>query len=371
MQRVFIDDIDQGSIIARDITDNQGRVLIARGSVFKDRFFKRLADVGVTEIFVEENENSAFENIPANVQMEEVSEKLIHIDDVIYEKTRVQAQKQVKKVMVKLRTISHISIDKINKLNKIIDDIIEQLLSKKDIVMTLSKLRSIDDYSYEHSVNVSVLSLVVGIDLNLDKESLKDLGIGAILHDIGKVVIPENILKKPMRLTAEEFEEIKKHTEYGYEILKKTNVSEEAAQIALYHHEKYDGTGYPKKLKGNNIPLFSRIVSVADVYDAISNNRVYKTKSSPDRVFKQIAQLGNKHFDAEIMEKFVSHLDLYPTGTGIILNTNHKGVVIGQNKLLPQSPFIRLFKKERKDIKDLYVDIDLSTTKHLYIKDTF
>lgn len=361
MQKVFIDDLAMGAVIAKDIFDSEGRMLISKGTIVRDRFFRRLEEVGINEIFIEENDQESLQ-IKDNIQND------LHIDDIIYEKTRVQAQMQVKKIMVKFSTMSHINVDKIN---KIIENIIEQLLSKKDVVLTLSKLRSIDDYTYGHSVNVCVLSLIVGIDLNLEKDSLKNLGIGAILHDIGKVGISENILKKPSKLSNDEFEEIKKHTEYGYEILMKTNVSEEAAQIALHHHEKYDGTGYTRGLKGENIPLFSRIVAVADVYDAMSNDRVYKRKISPDKVFKEIARLGDKHFDSEIMAKFVGHLNLYPTGTGVILNTNHKGIVIGQNKLLPQSPLIRLFRKDKKDIKDLYVDIDLSLTKHIYIKETF
>ena len=275
---------------------------------------------------------------------------------------------QVKKIMVRYSAHSHINIDKIH---KIVESIIEQLLSRREIVLTLSQLRSIDDYTYEHSVNVSVLSLIVGIDMSLGKESLDNLGTGAMLHDIGKAVIPDSVLKKPSKLTGSEFGEIKKHTEYGYEILSKINLPEEAACIALHHHEKYDGSGYPMKLKGDEIPLFSRIVAIADVYDAISSDRVYKRKFSPDKVYRQIAQLGGTHFDPGIMEKFVSHLALYPNGSGVILNTNHKGIVISQNKLLPQSPVVRIFRKDRSDIRNLYADVDLSQTKFLYIKETF
>lgn len=361
MQKSLINAVSPGSVIAKDILDSEGRTLISKGTIFRERFINPLQEIGIDEISIEDNNQKSIEIV------EKIQESL-HIDDIIYEKTRVQAQMQVKRIMVKFGTMGQINVFKIN---AIVENIIEQLLSKKDIVLTLSKLRSIDDYTYEHSVNVCVVALIVGIDLNLDKESLENLGVGAILHDIGKVGISEDILKKPSRLSNDEFEEIKKHTKYGYEILMKTNVSEEAAQIALYHHEKFDGTGYTKGLKEKNIPLLSRIVSVADVYDAMSNERVYKHKMSPDKVYKEIIRLGGKHFDSEIMERFVRHLSLYPVGIGIVLNTNHKGVVIGQNKLLPESPIIRLFRKDKKDIKDLFVDVDLSLTKHIYIKETF
>ncbi len=370
MQKIIIDSVASGAIIAKDIVNADGRILLSKGTIYNASYYKRLSGAGINEIFIEAPGKVDFseDTDTSNIIDGSVLVSALQIDDVIFEKTRTQAQIQVKKAMVKFSTMSHINIEKIK---NIVDNIMEQLLSKKNIVLTLSQIRSVDDYTYEHSVNVCVLSLIVGIDLSLDKISLKKLGIGAILHDIGKVGIPENILKKPSKLTFNEFEEIKKHTKYGYEILRQTDVSEESALIALHHHEKFDGTGYSNKLKGDSIPLFARIVAIADVYDAISNNRVYRKRMSPDKVYKHIARLGHTHFDNEIMEKFVSHLSLYPNGTGVILNTNHKGVVIGQNKLLPQSPVIRLFKKERTDIKNRYVDIDLSITQHLYIKDTF
>ena len=394
MQRIDLNEISPGSTIAKDVFNSSGTMLVSKGTVVMDRFIKQLEDIGIRELYVEdtpdnyqecldEEEEESGDNmgdldgdIPAdsandiekNQKLAEEGKKKLPIDDVIYEKTRVQAHMQVKKIMIRYSAHSHINIDRIH---KIIENIIEQLLSRREIVLTLSQLRSIDDYTYEHSVNVSVLSLIVGIDLRLERSELENLGTGAMLHDIGKAVIPDNVLKKPSKLTNSEFNEIKKHTEYGYEILSSIELPEEVASIALHHHEKYDGSGYPNKLKGDEIPLFSRIVAVADVYDAISNDRVYKRKLSPDKVYRQIAQLGTSHFDPDIMEKFVSHLALYPNGSGVILNTNHRGIVIAQNKLLPQSPVIRIFRKDVSDLSNLYTDIDLSQTKFLFIKDTF
>lgn len=361
MQKICIDDISPGTIVAKDIYNSHGIMLVSKGTVIMDRFIHQLEDIGINEVYVEDDPG-------AESAMLEEEQRKLPIEDIIYEKTRVQAHMQVKKIMVRYSAHSHINIDKIN---NIVESIIEQLLSRKEILLTLSQLRSIDDYTYEHSVNVSVLSIIVGIDLSLGGESLGNLGTGAMLHDIGKAIISDSLLRKPSKLTSLEFDEIKKHTEYGYEILTSIDLPEEAASIALYHHEKYDGSGYPRKLKGDGIPLFSRIVAIADVYDAISNDRVYKRKLSPDKVYRQIAQLGGTHFDPDIMEKFVSHLTLYPTGSGVILNTNHKGIVVGQNKLLPQSPIVRIFRKDRSDLSKLYTDVDLSQTKFLFIKETF
>lgn len=361
MQKVLINKIMPGSTIARDVYSEDGILLVSKGVAFRDYFVTRFKDAGVREIFIEESGEMSRDTV-------DTIRRKLKIKDVINEKTRMQAQTQVKKTMFSFKAVGHFDISKIAGL---VDEIIQQLLDKKDIVFALSQMRSIDDYTYRHSVNVSVLSLIIGIDMELDKDSLRNLGLGAILHDIGKVVVPEDILKKPSKLTSEEYEEIKKHTEYGYEILRQTNVNEEAAQIALYHHEKYDGTGYVKGLKSSSIPLFSRIVTIADVYDAMSNDRVYQKRLPHDRIFREITHLGDKQFDSDIMERFAKHLSIYPTGTGVILNSEHRGIVLKQNKLYPESPVVRIFKEHRKDIRDLYVDIDLSTTKELYIKSTF
>ena len=361
MQKIAIGEIIPGSVVAKDIYTEEGVMLVPKGTVLKDGFARRLEEIGVDELFIERSEQD-------KIRILEQYQNTPHLDDVIYEKTREQAQKQIRKTMIKLTAMSSINVDNIA---DIIDDIIDQLLSKKDVIITLSRLRSIDNYTYEHSVNVCVTSVMIGIDLSLDKFSLKNLGLGAILHDVGKVAISEDILKKASKLTNDQFEIVKSHTEYGYRLLLNSNVSQEAAQIALYHHEKFDGTGYNGKLKGNDIPFLSRIVTVADAYDAMSNDRVYKKRMSPDKVYREIATLGGRHFDFHIAEKFLRRLDLYPVGTGVVLSNNLRAVVTSQNKLLPESPCVRVFEKERRSTKVKYIDIDLSKENNMFIIGTF
>lgn len=361
MQKHFIGGVIPGSIIAQDVFGSDGVLLIKKGSMFREQYIPRFIDAGVQEIFIEENGSMTPETIVT-------IRKSLNIQDVIHDKTRTHAQNQIKKTMMKFKSVSSVDIQKIS---QIVEDMIEQLLDKKDFVFALSQLRSVDDYTYQHSVNVGVLALIIGIDLSLDKEQLKQLGMGAILHDIGKIMIPEEIIKKPAKLTSEEFQVVKRHTEYGYDILVQTDIPEEAALIALHHHEKFDGTGYSRGLSNTKIPLFARIVAVADVYDAMSNDRVYQRRSAPDKVFREITHLGDKHFDTHIMETFAKHINIYPTGTGIILNSGHRGIVLYQNKLYPESPIVRVFLKKEQDIKRLYFDLDLSINTKWYIIETF
>ena len=174
---------------------------------------------------------------------------------------------------------------------------IDELMDVSDTMVNLQDLKSNDQYTFSHSVNVCVLSLITGISMKYGEEKLRELGIGAMLHDVGKTRIPSEILNKPGSLTAEEFDIIKKHTSYGYELLKKSKeLSTYASYIALTHHERYDGEGYPLGLRGEELHEFARIVSIADVYDAITSDRVYKKRSNINEAVEYFVELINEGF---------------------------------------------------------------------------
>lgn len=361
MQKRLLHRVSPGSIIAEDIYGDDGVLLLKKGSAYRSQYTSRFREAGVQEVFINED------GTMSRASVEEIRESL-NLSDIIHERTILHAQAQMKKMMVRFKSLGHSDI---NRIAKVVEEIIDQLFKQQDFVFSLSQLRSVDEYTYHHSVNVGVLSLIIGIELDIDKENLMKLGLGAILHDIGKVMIPDEILNKPSRLTPEEYAEVKKHTEYGYQIMKKAGMSEESAQIALHHHEKYDGSGYTYGLDRKKIPLFARIVAVADVYDAMSNDRVYQKRSTPDKVYREITHLGDKHFDKDIMECFAKHICIYPTGTGVILNSGHRGIVLEQNKLYPESPVVRVFTPETKHYKNLYFDVDLSFDTKYRIVDAY
>ena len=368
MQKTRIDNLAHGAIIAQDVHASDGRMLISRGAQYRGSFLSRLENAGIFEVFVEDKEESGRENIIHLPDPISQLQQEVHIDDIIYEKTRRQAEHQVMKTMVRLTSMRQANL---NKLFHVVEDIMDQLLKQTDLVLSLSKLRSIDDYTYEHSVNVCVISILIGIDLFLEKPALRDLGIGAILHDIGKVGVNERIIKKPGRLNPGEFDEIKRHTELGYQILKGAGFDEDVARIALYHHERIDGSGYPHHLEGREIPQYARIVAIADFYDAISNNRIYRRQMTPDDASREIIKTSTNHLDELLVEKFLRHIHMYPVGRGVVLNTLEKGVVIRQNRLMPESPVVRVFMRVAGRIVPKFQDVDLSAQPSLFIVRTF
>jgi HD-GYP domain-containing protein (c-di-GMP phosphodiesterase class II) len=259
VRRVSLDKIRAGAILAKTIITIDGKVLLASGMELTEEYIRKLQANGISEIYIED----------------EIS-KDIHVPEVVREEIVNEAKQMVKVMMTKpsIKT----SIDG-RQVMEIVDKIISSILANKDIIANLCDIRSVDDYTFSHSVNVCIISLIIGIGLGYNGDKLRELGVGSILHDIGKVMVPNHILKKPYQLTSEEFEEIKKHAYYGYEILKNTNgISMVASYIALGHHERIDGSGYPYQLKEENIHKAARIVAVSDVYDALTSDRIYRKK---------------------------------------------------------------------------------------------
>lgn len=351
MRRVQLENLESGMRLGKTIFTSDGRVLLTSGMELKSNFIERLRANGIHEVYVEDD----------------ISEN-IEISDVVCENTRLEAKMVVKSLMDNQALSGALNEQKVK---EVINKIIDELLDNGDILINLADIKSVDDYTFEHSVNVCILSLITGIGMGLGIPRLRDLGIGALLHDIGKLRIPEEILKKPSQLTVEEFEEIKKHTIYGYEILKANkNISMVSAFIALGHHERYDGSGYPLPLRSRNIHQCARIVAIADVYDALTSDRVYRRKLRPHEVVEYITSLGTNHFDKEIIDEFIKYVAVYPLGTGVILNTKERGLVIKVDKAIPTRPVVRVIYDSNNQKLDKCYEIDLAKKLNVYIIDS-
>jgi len=222
-------------------------------------------------------------------------------------------------------------------LDSIVDQLVETVSEETSGLVHISNLKSFDEYTFHHSLSVAVLSIAIGQGMNLDKADLKQLGRCAILHDIGKILVPNEIINKRGHLTDEEFEIIKSHSVKGAEYLKKENIGDKFLwDVVLSHHEKFDGTGYPNGLKGNEIPFFARIISVADVYDAITSHRSYREPMPPGVALEVIMGDAGRAFEYDIVSAFTKKVELYPIGSTLILSDKRTGVVINnRNSLRP------------------------------------
>jgi len=228
------------------------------------------------------------------------------------------------------------------KVGATVGRMVDSVFRNMDALTSLARLKSFDDYTFSHCVNVSILSITLGRHMGLERPELEELGTGAILHDIGKMLVPEKILNKPGRLTDDEFTVIKRHPEYGKEVLTSSTIREGAMLIATQHHERYDGSGYSKGLARDDIHPYARIAAVADVYDAMTSNRVYQNGMAPEEALKRLYLMRGTHFEPHIVERLIKCLGIYPIGTFVELNTGELAVVKMVNRSHPMQPRVEI-----------------------------
>lgn len=228
-------------------------------------------------------------------------------------------------------------------VKNVINDMTDQVLKNRSALLGLSMIKSYDEYTFHHCVNVSILSLALAEAIGMPKDVLNDLGVGAILHDIGKIDTYEEIIKKPGPLTDEEWEEVRKHPARGAEILRgMEGISELSVRVALEHHLKYNSKGYPHMEGVESQSEAAMCVSIADCYDAITTLRPYNIPYNPGKALDTMRSLSGKDFEPHLLERFIEVLGIYPPGTLLRLNTNEIAIVTAPNPEDPTQPQVRL-----------------------------
>ena len=226
----------------------------------------------------------------------------------------------------------------------LVDEIKQSISRNPEAFLNISRLKNKDDYTYLHSVAVCALMIALGKQMELSEEEIKEAGIAGLLHDVGKMMIPEEVLNKPGKLTDEEFEIIKSHPQRGWDVLNHANgASTVALDVVLHHHERVDGTGYPERISGDDLSIFARMGAVCDVYDALTSNRCYKNGWEPSEALRKMAEWRNGHFDERIFLAFVKTIGIYPTGTLVRLKSGRLAIVMEQSEKGLLTPMVKAF----------------------------
>lgn len=313
----------KGKRLIRDIWSDHGTFLLSAGTLLKEEHLSHIAshnvflsddDVMDDHLWKKKNKNQVEQSIQsATTEIKQI------FDETKYSKTLPLIE--IKKNIIPL---------------------IQDTVSSSNFYELFTVLQSKDDYTYRHNISVGILSTLIGRWLNLPASELSLLTLGATLHDIGKAKIPEEILHKPNRLTAKEYEMMKKHTIYGYELIKNTvGMSHRCALIALQHHEREDGRGYPFGLRGNKIDFLSKIVAVADVFHAMTSDRVYRRARPFYQVINQMHYDSFEAFDPLIVNVFMQKLMYTLIGRNVLLTDGRIGEVIMINPIDPFNPLVR------------------------------
>lgn len=328
----------------------------------------RIKSLGVEEVWVDANKSTVpLEGETAPTAASETSAEVIPIAkprSLAAEKERAlklrQEAARTVEASMKLCRLGH-PIE-LRPVAGMVDDILDSLDHNQDILLGICRLRSKDHYTFEHSVNVGILGAAMGRALELKSSQLQELALGGLLHDIGKSRTPLRILNKPGRLDTNEFAIVKRHVDHGERIAASIPSLPSAALAAITeHHERLDGSGYPRGLKGENISLFGRIIAICDVYDAMTADRCYRDGDEPTRVMQRMLQWCGTHFDTALVHKFIRCVGIYPIGTLVGLASGRLGMVMQPGKKGLLYPIVRVFYDIHRRHHLQPSDIDLSS----------
>ncbi|NMA66359.1 MAG: HD-GYP domain-containing protein [Clostridiaceae bacterium] len=365
MRLIPINCVKENSFLGKTIYDAEGRALLHKGTRITNGLIKRIKNIGIQAIYIidEYSSNEIEDIIKPEVRMKAIKvikDTFEYLEQYSVDKGKINLNGAHRKRSIIYRDKYIDSLMDVSKL------IVDEVLLNKDVLINLVDIKSMDNYTYEHSVNVAVLSLVIGVEQGLSIKELHDLCVGALLHDVGKAFIPNEILKKPYELTEDEFELMKQHPVKGYEYIK-SNISLSAVTkvIVLEHHERMDGGGYPRNLDRSKIHSATRIVTVADVYDALTSHRPYRTAILPNEAIELIMGSAGRHFDFKIAYSFVRKVVPYPVGTVVKLSNGYCGVVEDIPVNYPLRPRLRLIRSNLGET--LSETIDLLKEKNIVI----
>lgn len=310
MKVIPIDELEPGMILAKPILrERDGAILLQDRIELKPSYIEKIRSLSYTSVCILDQETP------------EETEVLMPIR----EETRFKATALLKTTFSQFKENERLDTAK---LTSLVHEIIEQILADPRTVYNLSQIRAFDNYTFTHSVDVAVLAVLIGTAMSLNRNDLGILGIGAMLHDIGKVFTDLRILNKPSRLNPEEYEIIKLHTRIGYESLRtRTNISFLVPHMTLQHHEREDGSGYPRGLVGPRIHRFAKIIAVADVFDAMTSYRLYQEPVTSQMAIQEICENASIKYDRNIVDGFTKIVTPFAVGSILVLNNYQKVAV--------------------------------------------
>lgn len=314
MRFVPVTGLMAGMVCGKNLYDVNHKLLLRQGSMIREMYIERIKALGYQGVYIDDD----------------ISKDII-VKDIISDELRMSAIKAIKDICIYAEKKEHRrgSFEaKVANTKLLVSNIVEQILENKNAMINLIDLKVYDDYTFFHSVNVAVLSVLLGVEYGMSKSDLINVGLASILHDIGKIFVDKKILNKKEKLTMEELASIKEHAAYGYNYLKESYEMPASVYVAvLQHHERYDGTGYPMGKAGEDISIIGRIICISDVYDALSSERPYREALLPSEAMEYIMANGGIMFDLKLTRIFARKVAPFPIGTYVKLSNNLSGIV--------------------------------------------
>jgi len=353
MRVVSVSNLKGGEILGRQIYDDLDRVLLNAGVTLTPYFIEKIKELDISSVYIED----------------EISKNVI-IEEGISEKTRQMCKRAVKE-MIEGYCREGKTYDRsvMNSVNSILEDV----LSNKDVLINVAEICGSDNNIYSHSVNVSVLSTIIGTHMGYNMSKLKDIATGALMHDIGKIKIMNDKKVIAQFNTEEELNKYIQmmHPKAGYDLLGEQRVWNAYVKVAaLMHHERSDGSGYPLKLQGDEINQIAKIVSICDVFDNMISGRNGCKRKTVSEAIEYLVGMSNIYFDKEMVSKFTMNIAAFPTGSCILLSSNEKGLVVRQNNSMPTRPVVKVVYDKAGNLLSEPYEIDLIKELTIFITKT-
>lgn len=350
MRLVSLRQAQSGMKLGRNILTEDGKILLGTGMILTERLLGRLEQAGIDSIYIDDPRTED-----------------IVVEEVIRPQTRQVAveaiEKTVKQITNSNKLARKISLKEMGlHFQRAFSSILDDLMQSKQIVSHMTTISTHSPSLYHHSVNVAVLATAVGMSIGYNRNQLIDLGVGAMLHDIGKVSLPEELLQKKERWNAEEQEIAKQHAMNGFNLLRKQHdISLLSAHVCLQHHERLNGSGYPQGLSGKQVHEYAQIVGMCDIYDSLTSPRPWRKRYMPQDAIEFLLGSGGHLFEHHLVNAFIKHIAVFPIGSSVVLNSGEVGVVSSVDPDYPHRPTVRILKDGRgNDVRAPY-DFDLKT----------
>jgi putative nucleotidyltransferase with HDIG domain len=343
-------------------------------AVKDDAVIDKIVKTGIREVYIDTSRGHDVQHAPTREEVEEklteqlkqvvaeprVSERIAFRDEAVRAvKVRDEANQIAHEVLAGVRMGKQVDIEK---LEPVVQEMTESILRNGNALVSLCRVKDKDDYTFLHSVSVCALLVSFCRAVGMEKSNIQLVGIGGLLHDIGKMKVPNAILNKPGKLTDEEFVQMKSHVAASMEILSLTpGIQPDSILVAHQHHERHDGSGYPLKLKGDEISRIGQMAAVCDVYDAITSDRCYHKGMAPHDALRKILEWSKYHFNPDVAQQFIRTIGIYPVGTLVMLESGKIGIVHDQNEggsLL--QPLVRVVFDSKTGSYVTPADVDLS-----------
>ncbi|CUH95748.1 hypothetical protein P22_1828 [Propionispora sp. 2/2-37] len=351
MRRILLDNIQPGMYLSRALIAPDGAVLLHEGIEMKERYINYLREQGIEYLYIDEPKTED-----------------IVVEDVINPKLRQQA------LQTTVEIINNFQVGKgvdLSKVKSIVSDMINQLGQKREIMVHFIDIRRKQDYMFTHAVNTCLLSVMTGIAMGYNDTQLEELGLAAMLHDIGKIKFSPNLSQRyPRRLTEAEKEEYRQHPFYTLELLKdnpllNTNI----LNACFQHHERWNGSGYPMGLEGDVINEYAQIISVADAYDRLISGLPHRKPTPVYYAAAILKKAAGQYFNPLIVDNFIKNIAIYPIGTTVKLNNNQTAVILDVDKENKQTPIVRIMSGEDSSKINQLIELDLKKNPELFIVD--